>query len=363
MSTPHPTIFLDDCGFTGEDLADPDQPNSVVASHDLSEVDAASLKREHFGHVKADELKHSSLQRRRAHQEAVVAFLTSVLTADRARVSIAHKQYALVATIVELVIETVMHADGIDLYDRGGNDALSNVLYFSLLARSQALVMDVGRKFQRAVRMRTPDHIEECCRVLTSREVDAALEGLPPIFAPVLRRFGTDGFAELTEHALDLSLPFALHQCWAWRSREIGPFRIVHDRSSTMAKSKWLWDAIVAPDVPAALVGRGSFAVRYPLGVLETRFEDSKLSAALQLADVLAGAFARWATWLARERPAADTYAAALHEVFEPVLQPAIVGIVWPFPSVEPSAPSPPDVEDPNEFLAAVIRRTRGEAR
>jgi hypothetical protein len=122
------TIFLDECGYTGEDLADLDQPVFVVGSHDLSEDEAGVLKQTYFAGVKADELKHSSLQRRAGHQAAVIEFLSHVLPTDRARLSMAHKQYALVPKIVDLLIEPVMYRDGIDLYDRGGNEALSNVL-------------------------------------------------------------------------------------------------------------------------------------------------------------------------------------------------------------------------------------------
>lgn len=358
MTAPRSTIFLDECGFTGEDLADGDQPVFVVASHDLLEGEAMALKQAHFGGVRAEELKHSSLQRRANHQASVIAFVGAVLRADRARVALAHKQFALIAKIVDLLIETVMHRDGVDLYERGGNDALSNVLYFALGAHSESLLLDVGRKFQRAVRTRSRPHVEECSMLLTSRGVDEALDGLPPLFGPVLRRLGPDFFAELPAHALDLSLPLALQQCWAWRSRLNGPFNVVHDRSSAMAKAKWLWDALVAPEAPAAVVGRGTFSITYPIGVLETRFEDSKGSTSLQLADVIAGALARWARWLSRGRPASDTYAAALHAVVEPELERVVAGYVWPSPSVEPSAPTPPGIQDPNDFLTTLIQRT-----
>lgn len=358
MTALPPTIFLDECGFTGEDLADRDQPVFVVASHDLLEGEATLLKETHFGGVRADELKHSSLQRRASHQASVIAFIGAVLRADRARVAVAHKQFALIAKIVDLLIETVMHRDGVNLYERGGNDALSNVLYFSIGARSESLLLEVGRKFQRAVRTRSRLHVEECCELLTSRAVDEALEGLPPIFAPVLSRLGPDCFAELPARALDLSLPLALQQCWAWRSRLNGPFNVVHDRSSAMAKAKWLWDAIVAPEAPAAVVGRGTFSITYPIGVVETRFEDSKGSTSLQLADVIAGAVARWASWLSRGRREADTYAAALHAVVEPELERIVAGSVWPSPSVEPSAPTPAGIQDPNDFLTKLIQRT-----
>jgi hypothetical protein len=259
------TLFFDECGFTGEDLAQVDQPVFVVASHDIEDEEARAMKDRHFGHVRAEELKHSSLQRRPQPQAAVASVLEAVLGADRARVSLAHKPFALIAKIVDLLIEPLMHRDGIDLYESGGNDALANVLYYSLGAHSQHLLLEVVNKFQRAVRTRRPECVNECNQLLLSDEVSAALDGLPPIFPVTLARGGRDWAEDLAERSLDLSLPLSLQQCWAWRNRGPGPFNIVHDRSSAMAKSKWLGDAIVAPDAPEALVGRGWFTVQYPL--------------------------------------------------------------------------------------------------
>lgn len=108
-----------------------------------------------------------------------------------------------------------------------------------------------------------------------------------------------------------------------------------------MVKSKWLWDAILAPEAPAALVGRGGQTVEYPIGVSETRFEDSKLSASLQIADVVAGAVGRWATWVVRGASESDRYAAALDTVIEPALGQLIAGTVWPSPSIARGEPRP----------------------
>lgn len=353
------TVFLDECGFTGEDLAQPDQPVFVVASHNLTEDEASALKEQHFGHVKAEELKHSSLQRREQHHAAVTALLDAVLTSDRARASMAYKPYALIAKIVDHLIEPMMFEDGLDLYDQGGHDALAAVLYYSLGAHSKKLLFDVGSAFQRAVRTRAPEHVRACNTVLSSADVGGALDGLPNFFRIAIAKYGVNWTEDLPDRCLDLSLPLALQQCWAWRRRLSPPFNIVHDRSSPMVKSKWLWDALLAPDAPAAVVGRGGATVEYPIGVTATRFEDSKHSAALQIADVVAGAVGRWATWVVGGAPESDRYASALDAVIEPALGQLIASAIWPTPSVAKGAPRAPGVMEPNDYVASVITKTR----
>lgn len=151
-----------------------DQPVFVVASHDLTEDEAGDLKKRHFGHVRAEELKHSNLQRRQQHHPAVVALLQDVLGSDRARASMAYKPYALIAKIVDHVIEPMMHDDGLDLYDGGAHDALANLLYYSLGAHRKTLLDRIGSTFQRAVRLRKTEDVRAWNDLALSGEVTAA---------------------------------------------------------------------------------------------------------------------------------------------------------------------------------------------
>lgn len=76
-----PTVFLDECGFTGEDLTNEHQPVFVLAGHDLPEEVCLELKQHHFGSVRSAELKHMSLQKRPRQREMVLALMREL--ADR----------------------------------------------------------------------------------------------------------------------------------------------------------------------------------------------------------------------------------------------------------------------------------------
>jgi hypothetical protein len=50
------TIFVDECGYTGQNLLDAVQPIFALASLNLSELDCIDLKNNFFGRVKSVEL-------------------------------------------------------------------------------------------------------------------------------------------------------------------------------------------------------------------------------------------------------------------------------------------------------------------
>lgn len=92
--------------------------------------------------------------------------------------------------------------------------------------------------------------------------------------------------------------------------------------------------------------------MKYPLGVTETVFKSSKDLRALQIADVLAGAAARWARW--RLEDVEDTYAKKLDEKFFSGGEgPELLAIrLWPSYDVE-RAEVPDGVENPLEYSSA----------
>ena len=107
-----PTLFLDESGFTGEDLFNADQPVFVLATICLPEDQCRTIKGDHFGAVRARELKHSELCKRPRSQAMVLDFLRrAVQRPEIIRFSILHKRYDLVCQMVDWLAEPPMHAD------------------------------------------------------------------------------------------------------------------------------------------------------------------------------------------------------------------------------------------------------------
>ena len=117
-------IFIDECGYTGEDLFNEDQPVFVLSSTNLSEDVCQDLKGKHFSKVNAQELKHSRLAKNFNQQKMVINLLHDLAAhSESVKFAIAHKRYILVTKIVDILIEPMAYEDGLDFYKNGLNIA------------------------------------------------------------------------------------------------------------------------------------------------------------------------------------------------------------------------------------------------
>jgi hypothetical protein len=78
------------------------------------------------------EIKHAKLSRSLRGQQRIVEFLRDATPENKVAVTIWHKEFTLVTTIVDSWVEGSTFGHGIDLYFRGGNIALANVLHHPL---------------------------------------------------------------------------------------------------------------------------------------------------------------------------------------------------------------------------------------
>jgi hypothetical protein len=291
-------IYLDESGYTGEDLMDPRQTFFVICTHSIDEATCQAIKAKHFAEVKAVELKHSRLASRPRQARMLLGALGDLSSNHRDQISVGltDKRYATLAKIVDLVIETSMHKAGFNLYKNGGNIALTNVMYASMDLDPPYLDR-VLRAFQRWMRERTYQRQFELNWLLAQPH---PIEPVDHFRLWIRRAFLHVGYAGVLDGlgpgALDLSLSTAINLIGIWRDKLNGaPIELVHDRSSNMAKQKDIWDALVSPTAPAAVVGYDTRKRTYPLGVTQTNFVDGKTCIALQVADIIAGAVAAFA--------------------------------------------------------------------
>ena len=69
-----PTIFLDDCGYTGSNLLDLEQPIFSLASLNCSEETCKEIKQRFFSKVQAEELKYTKLSKLSSQQKMLLNF-------------------------------------------------------------------------------------------------------------------------------------------------------------------------------------------------------------------------------------------------------------------------------------------------
>ena len=142
-----------------------------------------------------------------------------------------------------------------------------------------------------------------------------------------------------------------------WRKEIKGQINLIHDASSNMSKQQFIWDALMSPDLPPAVVGYDRRTTTFPIAVSKTSFEKSENWTGLQLADVIAGAFARSATWFYITQDPNDTYGRDLT---------AIIGNIPVLPLLPGMEIAPAELGttgdnagDPNEHLAKIIYEAR----
>lgn len=293
-------IFLDESGYTGEDLINADQPWFVLASTILTDEEARSLSRDIFKGVRAQELKHNKLRKTRSGQKRIAEFIKTLKQCPyKVGTSVALKKYVLVTMLVEWWVEPCLHQDGIDLYEKGANIGMCNLMYLTFTSvGGHSFFNSVLTSFQEMMRDRTPQTYNAFWRVLNLHFNSAPHQVLQDVLLWLIdgeRRLGYRHLLDLPKGAMDIALTTAAGTVNHWRKQTMERFEVVHDESSSMAKDKWLWDQLTSPAIEAATVGydRRRFW-SFPLGVASTEFRRSIDLLQLQLADIVAGSTAEW---------------------------------------------------------------------
>ncbi|CAM3213254.1 DUF3800 domain-containing protein [Corallococcus sp. ZKHCc1 1396] len=295
MSNDAKTLFVDESGFTGEDLFNKDQQVFVLATHSLSEEECRDFKAKFFGKVQATELKHSELRRNENQREMVLSALRELAgtCVGRIKCAVVHKKYAIVGKIVDYTVEPCMRLDGEDLYLRGGNIALANMMHSVLPVFIGADFFEKMLKlFQVMMRTREPVNYRAFFRFLADADLTEDARGIVSMIEIAQYKLGFGYYNSLGKNSLDVSLTSALGLMARWRHENPIPnaLDVIHDSSSKMSKQKHIWDALVDPGVPPAMVGYDRRVMTFPLALRSTRFEPSPSYAGLQIADVVAGA-------------------------------------------------------------------------
>lgn len=328
-------IFLDECGYTGSDLLNEDQPIFTIATHNIKESECLELKNKFFDRIKASELKHVNLGKRSSQQNMVIDFLKYITKNDyKVKTSVIHKKYVLVCKMVDM-IETALNEDGVDLYDKGGNIALANVLFYCFpVFGGEDFFNSLLLRFQRMMRNKDKESYDSFFKPIFNYYDDENLEELLIFFRSIPRKFGYEYLKYIKNHNhLDISLTSALMVMGRWRYEVSDEIKLIHDRSTNMSKQENIWDALVDPNLPNKETGYDRRRLKFPIAVSRTKFESSKRWVGLQLADIIAGATTRCFNWIINGKNPNDDYA---NEISQYIFR-FIEHQIWPEPVATPA--------------------------
>lgn len=335
------TIFMDESGYTGEDLMNPAQPFFTLATIRCSEQECQAYKARFFSKVKAPELKHKTLIEGR-RQTLILEFLKELSkTPELVKINITDKRYALTHNIIQYVVKPAAMKASIDLRIKGRDYALTYFMYTVLpKLAGQGFFEDLLRRFQRM--MIRLDHesydlffnplFDKRYPQLGNEEEQKMLDYLLWHIKEGHTAVGYNLIDQLEQIAqsmgiprsrpLDPAFPSALQLLASWQRGGARNINLIHDASSRMAEVINLLRTLVHPFPPPPLIKTSSNKTPYSIIVGEIYSGDSRSLIGLQLADILAGATASWIKWLSEGRKIEDEYGTSLNTII-PLFQPS----------------------------------------
>jgi hypothetical protein len=355
-------IFMDESGYTGEDLLNNNQPIFVLCSTILGDDIGLEIFNEFFKGVQGNELKHSNLGSRLNGQKRIVDFIKKVKDQKVFTTFVVHKEFNLVTYLIDLWVESAMYQDGYDLYDKGGNIALANLTYtilYSLLPDNS--FQKYLARFQKMMRNRTHKNYERfwspLYEIYHSRPIDSndPLSFVMSLLLGAEMKLGFPHLLSLPPHPLDIAVSSALLTISHWREKTDEPFTVIHDKSATMSKNKWLWEIIVNPKIPPREVGHDRRKMIFPLKVDKTILANSKDYLQLQFADIIAGASLQYCK--SKLEKNGSEYAKKLGDAG---IEEFLIGGVWPSKEVSPEdlGTIGENMGSAEDFIAMLIRNS-----
>lgn len=329
-------IYVDESGFTGQDLLNRHQPVFCIASTTL---DVATTDRYHAELLEgsnAHEIKHTRLVQRPRGRMKVARFLQQVTEADDNAFAVwaCHKQFALLTYFVDLWCEPLALQRGVDLYKDGAALAMSNMTYFVLPAYTNDTFLDsILRDFQTMMMSRSKQSYD---RLLANLKLkyNSSEPRVQEVLVPFLGSIDLLGYRHLQglpDIPMDLAEAGLVRLCHSWRNLSEGPFVLYHDQSTQLARNQGIWKLLLSEHMPPKEIGSGERRAIYPVNVREAFFVRSLSEKRIQLCDVVAGAVATWGRGLIRGET--SDYLEILRQID---LQSLVKAMIWPEFEVDP---------------------------
>jgi hypothetical protein len=127
-------IYLDESGFTGDDLYNPDQRFFTIASTVIQNDEAKDILARCFPHYQGSEYKFTNIWKRKRSREGLLALAAEIPTiADRAFVWVIDKRFCLLTKMVDYLVEPGAYEAGYDWYANGWGMRYLNTIHRDLV--------------------------------------------------------------------------------------------------------------------------------------------------------------------------------------------------------------------------------------
>ena len=291
------TVYFDESGNTGPDLLNNDQPVFVLSSVCLAPELCASLL-DPVTQATAGEVHFTKLKRQTAMRKRLIDLLSSDSVNDRTtKVYFVHKRFMVTCKYLDLLLEPMLHNDGIDYYDGGMNLSHANLHYMIMPVFCGADATEAFFKdFVAMFRQRTPEAVDRFYATLrataaASRDKDFASE--LEILGLSLSHIHT-ALTQTPDNALNPAIPAFVALASEWNKQFGQSFAIVHDDSKPLSKERAGLEAFLTPWQAPKEIGYGYQRAPFPFNVTSLVFASSHDHKQIQLADIVAGSYGHW---------------------------------------------------------------------
>lgn len=279
---------IDESGYTGFDLLNPEQPFQGAAAIAIDDDDAARLINEHFPSRQAPELKYGALARWQSNHAALLALQRDLLSQYKCVTYVCDKRFMLILMFVDYAVEPHWYRRGVDFYADGRNFALASLISVvgPTLLGKEALAQLLAA-FQHAIRVKTPDALQALVTAARNTNWRRMPEALAPLVDADPDCLGAIAAPGVTTDAALLILQGLITRM---EIMSTGPYRVEHDQSKNLLAYHDLLQQFIDHRADKAFLYSLVSKLAFPLKLSEVTQVDSKASPAVQLADVLVGA-------------------------------------------------------------------------
>ncbi len=281
-------FHIDESGYTGFDLLNPEQCFQGATAVSIGDDEAARLIREHFPKLQAPELKYHALARRPGYRQPLMELQRTVLSQYKCVTYVCDKRFLLLLMFLDYAVEPFYYERGHDFYQDGQNYALASLLYYvgpTLFGKTA--FGDLLMAFQRAVKEKTPQSLGalvNAARNLNWRELPEALGPLALSSPECLSAITTPGVSTDAAMVVLQSLISRMEVMAA------GPYWVKHDQSKNLLTYHELLQRYIDHQDEVEFRQTQITGIRFPLKLSSVTQVDSKASPAVQIADVMIGA-------------------------------------------------------------------------
>ena len=279
---------IDESGYTGYDLLNPEQRFQGAAAIAIDNADARRLIKDHFPRLQAAELKYRSISRRSTYHAPLRELHQILLTEYKCVTSVCDKGYLLALMFLDYAVEPFYFERGCNFYEDGQNYAMASLLYRAgptLLGEKElATLFSV---FQRAVKTKT----RQSLRDLVAAARRTRWHKLPEVLGPLAKYAAPECLDAITTPAVDTDAIPVVLQSLISRTEVManGPYQIEHDESKNLLAFHDFLQRVIEHEEKAEFRTTRETTFKFPLNLTEVKYVESRANPAVQLADLLIG--------------------------------------------------------------------------